>query len=454
MSFQLTKQYISALLEAVQNEDLAWLNDNLFHLHVEDIADILENEAVKIDAAKFIYFHLDKDTQAAVLVEFKDSVRQKFLNQLTSKEIAELMDNLDSDDAVDILNEFETHEIEEVIAQMEDEEAIGDIVDLLNYDEDTAGGLMQKEFIQARIDWPVDRCIVELRRQARDVERVYTIYVVDEMNRLVGFLSLKSLLYARPKTKINELYKHKNVISLKTTDSLEKVAQTFQKYDLTAIPVVDLQNKLVGRITFDDIVDIIQEEAERDYQMASGISENIEIQSSIWRISRARLLWLIIGMLGGSVSANVISSFELSIGKIPALAFFIPLITAMGGNVGVQSSAIVVQSLAKGVEAKYVLKNLMKETMVGLLNGAVCATIILGIATLMSDIELGITVSISLMISMLFAAIAGSIIPLALDKFKINPALATGPFVTTLNDIIGLFIYFSVGTLLLGLGTL
>lgn len=454
MSFQLTKQYITTLLEAVQREDLEWLNENLFHLHVADIADILENEAVKIEDAKYIYFHLDKDAQAAVLVEFKESIRQKFLSQLTSKEIAELMDNLDSDDAVDILNEFETHEIEEVISHMEDEDAIEDIVDLLNYDEDTAGGLMQKEFIQARIDWPVDRCIVELRRQARDVERVYTIYVVDEMKRLVGFLSLKSLLYAKPKTKINELYKHKNVISVKTTDSLEKVAQTFQKYDLTAIPVVDLQNKLVGRITFDDIVDIIQEEAERDYQMASGISENIEIESSVWRISRARLLWLIIGMLGGSVSANVISSFELSIGKIPALAFFIPLITAMGGNVGVQSSAIVVQSLAKGVEAKYVLKNLMKETLVGLLNGVVCALIILGIATLMSDIELGITVSISLLISMLFAAIAGSLIPLALDKFKINPALATGPFVTTLNDIIGLFIYFSVGTLLLGLGTL
>lgn len=451
MSFQKTKDFIAELLEAVQSQNRAWIDEHIIHLHAADIADILEDEAIKIEPAKFIYFHLDKDTQASVLMEFKDSVRDRFLSQLTSKEIAELLDNLDSDDAVDILNDFETHEIQEVISHMEDEEAVDDIVDLLNYDEDTAGGLMQKEFIQARIDWPVDRCIVELRRQARDVESVYTIYVVDLQNRLVGFLSLKSLLYAKPKTRISELYKHKNVISVKTTDTSEKVAQTFQKYDLTSIPVVDLQNKLVGRITFDDIVDLIQEEAERDYQMASGISENVEIQSSIWRISRARLLWLFIGMLGGSVSANVISGFEGSIGKIPALAFFIPLITAMGGNVGVQSSAIVVQSLAKGLNANYVFKNLFKEAMVGLLNGAVCSSVILGIATLMSDIELGITVSLSLLIVMLFAAVAGSLIPLVLEKFKINPALATGPFVTTLNDIIGLFIYFTVGTVLIGL---
>lgn len=451
MSFQKTKEYIAELLEAVNQQDTAWIEDNLIQLHAADIADILEDEAVKIGPAKYIYFLLDNDTKANVLMEFKDSIRERFISQLSKKEIAELLDNLDSDDAVDILNDFEAHEIQEVIAHMEDEEAVDDIVDLLNYDEDTAGGLMQKEFIQARIDWPVDRCIVELRRQARDVERVYTIYVVDLQNRLVGFLSLKSLLYAKPKTRISELYKHKNVISVKTTDSSEKVAQTFQKYDLTAIPVVDLQNKLVGRITFDDIVDIIQEEAERDYQMASGISENVEIQSSIWRMSRARLVWLFIGMIGGSVSANVISNFESSIGKIPALAFFIPLITAMGGNVGVQSSAIVVQSLAKGLDASYVFKNLLKETFVGLLNGVICSAVILGVATLMSDIELGITVSLSLMIVMLFAAVAGSLIPLVLEKFNINPALATGPFVTTLNDIIGLFIYFTVGTILIGL---
>lgn len=451
MNFQKTKEFIEALILAVISDDLPWVEDNVAHLHAADIADILEDDDVKIEVAKYVYFHLDKDAQADVLMEFNDTTRERFIRQLTSKEIAGLLESLDSDDAVAILNDFEDHQIQEVISHMEDEDAADDIVDLLNYDEDTAGGLMQKEFIQVRMDWPVDRCLVEMRRQARDVERVYTIYVVDLQNKLVGFLSLKSLLYAKPKTKISELYKHKNVISVKTTDATDKVAQTFQKYNLTAIPVVDLQNKLVGRITFDDIVDVIQEEADKDYQMASGLSENVEIHASIWKTSRARLLWLFIGMFGGSISASVISNFEVNIGKIPALAFFIPVITAMGGNVGVQSSAIVVQSLAKGIDFNNVFKNLTKETLVGLLDGAICSSIILGIATIMSNFQLGVTVAISLMIVMLFAAVAGSLIPLVLNKYKIDPALATGPFVTTLNDIIGLFIYFTVGSILIGL---
>ena len=370
---------------------------------------------------------------------------------MKSKEIAEQLENLDSDDAADILGEFEDHKIQEVISHMEDDDAAEDIVDLLNYDDNTAGGLMQKEFIQARVDWPVDRCLVELRRQAKDVEKVYTIYVVDLQNKLMGVLSLKSLLFAKPKTKVSELYNSKNVISVKTTDSSETVAKVMEKYGLVAIPVVDFQNKLVGRITIDDVVDIIKEEADKDFQMASGLSENVEPQSSIWKTSRARLLWLFIGMLGGTFSAHVISNYEINIGKIPALAFFIPLITAMGGNVGVQSSAIVVQSLAKGADFSNISGKLLKEALVGLLNGVICSSIILGIATVLSNFQLGITVSLSLLIVIIFAAVAGSFVPLVLNKYKIDPALATGPFVTTLNDIIGLFIYFTVGTLLIGI---
>lgn len=452
MSFKITTKYLDRLVTAVKNEDKDWIVENLSHLHAADIAEILEEERIKAGSSdKFIYLLLDKELQAEVLMEFSEEVKNQFIDSLTQAEVAELLENLDSDDAADILSGFDNYEIEEIIDQMDNEEAAADVVDLLNYHEDSAGGLMQKEFIQVRIDWPVDRCLVEMRRQAKDVERVYTIYVVDQENRLVGFLSLKSLLYAKPKTRIEALYKHKNIISVKATDPSEKVVQTFQKYDLSSIPVVDFQNKLVGRITFDDIVDLIQEEAERDYQRASGLSQGVEPHAPIWRISRARLLWLFIGMFGGSISANVISNFEENIGKIPALAFFIPLITAMGGNVGVQSSAIVVQSLAKGYDFSNLFKNLLKETLVGLLNGVVCSAIILAIATVMSNIQLGITVSLSLLIVMLFAAIAGSLIPLILNKWKIDPALATGPFVTTLNDIIGLFIYFTVGSVLLGI---
>ena len=382
-------------------------------------------------------------------MELEEDVRDRFLASLSTKEIADQLENLDSDDAADILGELTDEQIHEVISQMEDDEAAEDIVDLLNYDEDTAGGLMQKEFIQARLDWPVNRCLVELRRQAEDVEKVYTIYVVDDLNKLVGVLSLKKLLFASPKTKIIDLYHDKNIISVKTGDSSEHVAKVMEKYDLVSVPVVDFQNKLVGRITLDDVVDIIKEEADKDFQLASGISERIESNASVWRISRARLPWLLIGMLGGILGAQVISSFEGGIAAVPALAFFIPLITAMGGNVGVQSSAIVVQSLAKGNDLfGSIVSKLLKEALVALVNGLLLASLIYGIATVFENSTLGIVVSISLFTVIIFAAIFGTFIPLILDRYKIDPALATGPFVTTLNDVLGLFIYFTVGMLL------
>lgn len=449
MRFELTKEFLEELRVAIQAEDSQWIEEHIAELHFADIAELLD-ELTK-EQAKFVYYLLDEDVQADVLMELEEDVRDRFLKSLSSKEIAVQLENLDSDDAADILGDLSNKEIQEVISHMEDEEAAEDIVDLLNYHEDSAGGLMQKEFIQARLDWPVDRCLVELRRQAEEVEKVYTIYVVDELNKLVGVLSLKSLLFSTPKTLVSDLYKSKNVISVKTTDSNESVARVMDKYNLVAIPVVDFQNKLVGRITIDDVVDIIKEEADKDFQLASGLSEKVDSNASVFRMSRARLPWLLIGMIGGTLSAQVISTFEISIGQIPALAFFIPLITAMGGNVGVQSSAIVVQSLAKGNQFNSITSKLVKETLIGLLNGLICSLCILGIATAFSDIRLGITVSVALFVVILFAAIMGSMIPLIMNKYKIDPALATGPFVTTLNDVLGLFIYFSVGMLLFDL---
>lgn len=446
MRFELTKEFLEELRLSIQTQNLTWIKQHVLGLHFADIAEIIDE--LKIDEAKYIYYLLDDDLQASVLMELEEDIRDRFLKSLSSKEIAEQLENLDSDDAADILGELSDREIQEVISQMEDDEAADDIVDLLNYDEDTAGGLMQKEFIQARLDWPVDRCIVELRRQAEDVEKVYTIYVVDNSNKLVGFLSLKRLLFAKPKTKISDLYQSKNIISVKTTDSNEEVARVMEKYNLDAIPVVDFQNKLAGRITIDDVVDIIKEEADKDFQLASGISEKVESNASIFRISRSRLPWLLIGMLGGILGAQVISSFEGSISKIPALAFFIPLITAMGGNVGVQSSAIVVQTLAKGNQLGSIFKKVSKEAGLGLLNGGICSTIIFTIAIFFENTTLAIVVSLSLLVVIIFAAIIGTLIPLVLDKYKIDPALATGPFITTLNDVLGLFIYFTIGMFL------
>ncbi len=447
MRFELTREYLDSLREAIQQNDLEWIEAQVLHLHFADIAEILDK--LSGEEARFIYFLLDEDLQADVLMELEEDVRDRFLSSLSSKEIADQLENLDSDDAADILGELSEEQIQEVISQMEDNEAAEDIVDLLNYDEDSAGGLMQKEFIQARLDWPVNRALVELRRQAEDVEKVYTIYVVDELNKLVGVLSLKRLLFASPKTRIYDLYQGKNIISVKTNDSAEDVARAMEKYDLVSVPVVDLQNKLVGRITIDDVVDVIKEEADKDFQLASGISEKIESSASVFRLSRARLPWLLIGMLGGTLSARVISGFEGGISQIPALAFFIPLITAMGGNVGVQSSAIVVQSLARGSDQfSGIFRKIAKEALVGLVNGLLLASLIYGIATFFENALLGVVVSISLFIVIIFAAIFGTLIPLMLNKYKVDPALATGPFVTTLNDVLGLFIYFTVGMIM------
>lgn len=448
MRFELTKEFLEQLRQAILSQDSAWIHEHISELHFADIAELMDE--LPLDQARFLYFQLEEELQADVLMELEEEVRDRLVASLSSKEIAEQLENLDSDDAADILMELPDEKIQEVISQMEDDDAADDIVDLLNYDEDTAGGLMQKEFIQARLDWPVNRALVELRRQAEDVEQVYTIYVIDDLNKLVGVLSLKRLLFASPKTQIRDLYESKNIISVKTSDTSEKVARIMEKYDLVSVPVVDLQNKLVGRITIDDAIDIIKEEADKDFQLAAGLSEKVESNSSIWRTSRARIPWLLIGMLGGILSAQVISKFEGNITALPALAFFIPLITAMGGNVGVQSSAIVVQSLAKGNDPfDSILRKVGKEALLGLVNGVLCAGLIFGIAYVFNNLALAMVVSISLFTVILFAAVFGTMIPLVLNRYKIDPALASGPFITTMNDVLGLFIYFTVGLLLL-----
>jgi magnesium transporter len=448
MRFELTKEFLERIRQAISSEDDQWIKLHITDLHFADIADIMDE--LSMEQSKYLYYQLDEELQADVLMELEEEIRDRFLGTLSSKEMAEQLENLDSDDAADILGELPDEKIQEVISQMEDDEAADDIVDLLNYDEDTAGGLMQKEFIQARVDWPVNRALVELRRQAEDVEQVYTIYVIDDLNKLVGVLSLKRLLFASPKTPIRDLYEGKNLIFVTTNDSSEKVAKVMGKYDLVSVPVVDLQGKLVGRITIDDVVDVIKEEADKDFQLASGISEKVESNSSVFRISRARLPWLLIGMLGGILSAQVISRFEANITHLPALAFFIPLITAMGGNVGVQSSAIIVQSLARGNDPfDSIFSKVGKEAIVGLVNGLLCSSLIFGISYFFNDYRLALVVGISLFTVTIFAAIFGTMIPLILNRYKIDPALATGPFVTTTNDVLGLFIYFTVGLLLL-----
>tara|TARA_R110002072_G_scaffold232309_3_gene389761 strand:+ start:36162 stop:37514 length:1353 start_codon:yes stop_codon:yes gene_type:complete len=450
MRFELTKDFLESLNEAIESQNSSWIRENVCELHDADITSIIDE--LEGDSAFYVYNILDEEVQGDILMELDEDLRETILKSFSVKEIAEQVEQLDSDDAADLMGELPKEQVEKVISQIEDNETAEDIVDLLNYDPDTAGGLMQKEFMIAYSDWPVNRTVVELRKQAEEVEKVYTIYVVDENEKLIGFLSLKRLLFAQPSTKISDLYQDKNVISVKTDIESDEVAKIMEKYDLVSIPVIDLQHKLVGRITIDDVVDVIKDEAEKDFQMASGISENIESDDSVWKISRARMPWLLIGLMGGVFGAQVISGFEGGIAEIPALAFFIPLITAMGGNVGVQSSAIVVQSLARGTDQfGSIFKKIIKETLVALLNGLILSIIIYGIAYVFDSSTLGLVVSLSLFTVILFAGIFGTLIPLMLDKYKIDPALATGPFITTLNDVLGLFIYLTIGMLMYGI---
>lgn len=448
MSPDLTKEFLQEIRSRIASDEAPWLKEHVLHLHYADVAEILDQ--LTNDEAKYVYFLVeDEDLQGDILMELDEDVRDRFIASLSSKEIADQLENLDSDDAADILGELSKDQIQQVIAQMEDDDAAEDIVDLLNYDDDSAGGLMQKEFFQAHVEWTVRRAIMELRKQAEDVEKVYNIFVVNEAEQLVGVLSLKRLIFADTRTTIEELYQSKNIIKVTTSDSAEEVARIMEKYDLVSIPVVDYQNKLVGRITLDDVVDYIKEEADKDFKMATGINENSDSSTSIIKSSLSRLPWLIIAMVGGTIGAKVISNFEGGISQLPALAFFIPLITAMGGNVGVQSSAIVVQAIAKGdIAIKRIMPRIAKEATVGLMNGIILSALIFGIAVFFSNVQLAVVVSLSLLTVIVFASTFGTIFPLVLHRYRIDPALAIGPFVTTLNDVIGLFIYFSIGMLL------
>src|SRR5690554_2134629 len=448
MQFELTREYLDEIRELIAENNTAFIED-IVQLHPVDIAEIIDE--LNNEEVKYVYAHLNHDLQGDVLMELEDEVRQRFIETFNLDQLALQLENLDSDDAVDILGEMSIDKQLEVISKM-DSENVFELVDLLNYDENTAGGLMQTEFIRAKLEWPINRCVIELRRQAEEVDKVHTIYVVDNDDVLVGTLSLRALLVANSKAIVRDVYESKNMVYVYTNEDAEEVARIMDKYDLISIPVLNLQKKLVGRITIDDIVDVIREEADKDFQMASGISESVEHDAGLLKMSRARLPWLMIGLMGGVLGSQVIGNFETQIGSIPSLAFFIPLVAAMGGNVGVQSSAIVVQSIANGTsQFSSILSRVKREALLGLLNGLICGTFIFGITWLLQDIRLGISVSIALFIVIFFAAIFGTLIPLILHKYKVDPAVATGPFITTLNDVVGLFIYFGVGMIVFGL---
>ena len=440
-----------ALLKAIRDQIESGADRELLvllsELHAADLAEVLDH--VKREEAHYLFRLIPKELKSDVLIELEEDVRLELLTSMTSAEIAgDVLEGLDSDDAADVMADLPDAKVEEVIELLEDDAQASDIRDLLSYPEGTAGALMAKELVQVQSTWTVARAIREIRRQADELEHVYTIYVTDGENRLTGRLSLKHLLLsaATTRTLVSELQQDKELISIGANEPAERVTKLMERYDLVALPVLDDEGRLVGRITIDDAVDVIIEDAERDYQLASGISEDVESRDDVWTLTRARLPWLLIGLAGGIGGAYVIGAFEIE--KNPGMALFIPLIAAMGGNVGVQSAAIVVQGLASSsIDTGDIFSRLSKELGVGLINGLICAVLILGAsAALGFGTSLSITVSLALLCVIIFAALFGTFVPLMLDRYKIDPALATGPFITTANDIIGLMIYFAVGS--------
>jgi magnesium transporter len=448
MKLELTREFISELRAIIEAKDEKAALSMMSELHPADIAEIYEE--LSLEEAKYLYMILDPEVASDVLVELEEDDRERFLRILPAEEIAsQFIHHMDSDDAADVIADLDEPVKQEVLRHLKDIEQAGDIVDLLSYDENTAGGLMAKELVRVNINWSLTTCLKEMRKQVEDVDELYYVYVVNDDNIFQGIVSLKAMIMATGSTIIKEIYE-KDVETVRTDTPSEEVAQIMEKYDLVVLPVLDSIGRLLGRITIDDIVDVIRDEAEKDYQMASGISSDVETTDSPLRLSRARLPWLIIGLIGGVLVAALISNFEDDIKLNPEMAFFIPLIAAMAGNVGIQSSAIIVQAIASnslGLESTF--KKLVKEFFVAVMNGIILAVLLLIFNLIVSEgLALTYTVSISLFVVIIFAAIFGTLIPLVLNRLKLDPALATGPFITTTNDIMGLFIYFLMGRVL------
>ena len=449
-TFELSKELIDNISDLILNKNNKEIKKIVKTLHYADLAELI-NE-LKFDESLYLLKLIDSDKTSDVLTELDDDLRERVLKEFSEKEIAGEIKELDSDDAVDILSELSEEKKEKVISLIKDESITENIRELLNYDEDTAGGLMAKELISVNENWSVLKCLREIRKQAKDITRVHSIYVLNKKEELIGRLSLKDLIMSPSKKKIKQIYIPK-VDYVNVNDSAEDVAKLMRKYDLEAIPVINDDRQLLGRITIDDIVDFIKDEAEEDYLLAAGVSNDVEADDSILELSKARLPWLILGLFGGLGSVFILESFEeiMASESLRALFFYTPLIAAMAGNVGVQSSAIVVQGLANDVIRGSVLKRLIKEGSLTVLNGIILSLLIIGFGQIVNQpIEMSLTISLSMIFVIIVAALIGTAVPIILDKLDIDPAIATGPFITTGNDVIGILLFFYTAKIILG----
>jgi len=446
----LSQNYLDKLKRCIDHHEFEYLSHQLNELHSEDIAYLLKY--YKQDDARYLFSLLSREQASKVLLETAEDQRRELLAGFTAKEIVnQFIEEMNSDDAADFTNELPEEIQTDVINYLNKrrKEADEQVLDLIEYEPDTAGGLMATELIRVNLNWTIEECNAEIRKYVNEIESIYAVYVENDEQELMGFIPLTKLILARPGRKVKEIY-NSNVLYVTENTPGAEVATLMRKYDLVVLPVINDEEELVGRITIDDVVDFIKEEAEEDYQLLSGISEDVAYSDKIWVISRARLPWLLLGLIGGIASAKVISINEATLRINPEMAFFIPLIAAMGGNAGVQASAIVVQGLAsKTLDSGSLMAKIMKEFMVAFLNGALCALALLGYALIFHDtLQLALTISISLLTVIIIASTFGITVPLILYKMDVDPALATGPFITTTNDLIGLGVYFIIGRIL------
>jgi len=448
--FQLNDDLLAQIKSDIEQRNATALKKRTSEYHYADLAEIVDE--LSIDESIYLIKLLDSEKTSEVLTEVDEDIRERILELLSVKEIAEEVEELDTDDAVDLIAELPEERQAEVIEQIEDQELAQDIKELLSYDENSAGGLMAKELVKVNENWTVTKCVREMRVQATEVKRVHSIYVVNDENLLLGRLSLKDLLTANDRAKIKSVYIPK-VDYVNVNDEGEEVAKLMAKYDLEAVPVVDGQKKLLGRITIDDIVDFIKEEADKDYQLAAGISTDVEADDSIVELTKARLPWLILGLIGGLGSVFILEGFEevMQHPSYKTLFFFTPLIAAMAGNVGVQSSAIIVQGLANDIVKGSLFNRLLKEVGLSLINGIALGGLLVVFGYFLGlDTTISFTIALSMLCVIVVSALVGTFVPFALDKNNIDPAIATGPFITTCNDIFGIFLFFYIAKIILG----
>ena len=446
-----TPEYLDNIKEIISGHNEEEARRILEDMHPADIAELYQE--LDIEEAEYLYKLLDDETAADVLMELDEDDRRQLLSGMQAEDIARQIDHLDTDEAVDLIQELDEEERDEILSHIDDVEQAGDIIDLLKYDEDTAGGLMGTEMIVVNENWSMPECIKQMRMQAEEMDEIYYVYVVDNDNRLRGILPLKKLITHPSVSKIKHVMEE-DPVSVKADTPIDEVALDFEKYDLVAMPVVDSIGRLLGRITVDDVMDEVRESSERDYQLASGLSSDVDADDSVFAQTKARIPWLLIGIASGILASLILGGFENQLEAVTALALFIPIIGGTGGNVGVQASAIVVQGLANGsLEIRQFASQLGKEEHIGLLNASVLSGVIFVYNLIMLPDDFAVTVSVacSLWAVVMFATILGTVVPLTLEKLKINPALATGPFIQISNDIVGLIIYVNIATWFLGI---